>query len=117
MSNLAYQQEKQQRHTLSPEKKVIVKKRASITLGEKVLLVLFVIAVLSVSLFIVSKAYAAYQTNIEVQKLEEKISSENKRIGDLEKNVADLSTPERIMDIAEKNGLKLKNKKVKNIQE
>lgn len=85
MSNLAYQQEKQQRHTLSPEKKVIVKRRASITLGEKVLLVLFVIAVLSVSLFIVSKAYAAYQTNIEVQKLEEKISSENKRIGDLEK--------------------------------
>ncbi|WNV81283.1 cell division protein FtsL [Bacillus atrophaeus] len=117
MSNLAYQQEKQQRHTLSPEKKVIVKRRASITLGEKVLLVLFVIAVLSVSLFIVSKAYAAYQTNIEVQKLEEKISSENKRIGDLEKSVADLSTPERIMDIAEKNGLKLKNKKVKNIQE
>lgn len=39
MSNLAYQPEKQQRHAISPEKKVIVKKRASITLGEKVLLV------------------------------------------------------------------------------
>lgn len=69
MSNLAYQPEKQQRHAISPEKKVIVKKRASITLGEKVLLVLFAAAVLSVSLLIVSKAYAAYQTNIEVQKL------------------------------------------------
>lgn len=41
MSNLAYQPEKQRRHAISPEKKVIVKKRASITLGEKVLLVLF----------------------------------------------------------------------------
>lgn len=49
------------------------------------LLVLFAAAVLSVSLLIVSKAYAAYQTNIEVQKLEEQISSENKQIGDLEK--------------------------------
>ena len=102
MSNLAYQPEKQQRHAISPEKKVIVKKRASITLGEKVLLVLFAAAVLSVSLLIVSKAYAAY---------------ENKQIGDLEKSVADLSKPQRIMDIAKKNGLNLKDKKVKNIQE
>ncbi|MEC4030610.1 cell division protein FtsL [Bacillus subtilis] len=117
MSNLAYQPEKQQRHAISPEKKVIVKKRASITLGEKVLLVLFAAAVLSISLLIVSKAYAAYQTNIEVQKLEEQISSENKQIGDLEKSVADLSKPQRIMDIAKKNGLNLKDKKVKNIQE
>lgn len=49
--------------------------------------------------------------------LEEQISSENKQIGDLEKSVADLSKPQRIMDIAKKNGLNLKDKKVKNIQE
>ncbi|MBD0406165.1 cell division protein FtsL [Bacillus siamensis] len=117
MSNLAYQQEKQQRPVISPEKKVIVKKRASITLGEKVLLVLFAIAVLSTSMFIVSKAYAAYQSNIEVQKLEEKVSEKNKQIGDLQKTAGDLSQPQRLMDIAKKHGLNLKDKKVKNIQE
>ncbi len=51
-------------------------------------------------MFIVSKAYAAYQSNIEVQQLEEKVSEKNKQIGDLEKTVADLSQPRRLMDIA-----------------
>ncbi|MCI4140326.1 cell division protein FtsL, partial [Bacillus vallismortis] len=47
----------------------------------------------------------------------EQISSENKQIGDLEKTFADLIKPQRIMVVAEKNGLNLKDKKVKNIQE
>lgn len=72
------------------------------------LLVLFAAAVLSVSLLIVSKAYAAYQTNIEVQKLEEQISSENKQIGDLEKSVADLSKAAAHYGYCEKERLEFK---------
>ncbi len=93
MSNLAYQQEKQQRPVISPEKKVIVKRGLPLHSGKRSSLVLFAIAVLSTSMFIVSKAYAAYQSNIEVQQLEEKVSEKNKQIGDLEKTVADLSQP------------------------
>ncbi len=40
MSNLAYKVEKQQRQTNSAEQSVIIRRRASITLGEKVLIVL-----------------------------------------------------------------------------
>lgn len=50
MSNLAYKVEKQQRQTNSAEQSVIIRRRASITLGEKVLIVLFALAVLSASL-------------------------------------------------------------------
>ncbi len=87
MSNLAYQQEKQQRPVISPEKKGDCQKRGlPLHSGKRSSLVLFAIAVLSTSMFIVSKAYAAYQSNIEVQQLEEKVSEKNKQIGDLEKD-------------------------------
>nr|MDH3163335.1 cell division protein FtsL [Bacillus licheniformis] len=117
MSNLAYKVEKQQRQTDSAEQFVIIRRRASITLGEKVLIVLFALAVLSASLFMISKAFAAYQTNIEIQKLEKKVETESKRVDDLEKEADMLKEPDRIMDIARKKGLKLGDKKVKDIQE
>lgn len=116
MSNLAYQTKRQRIPTKQPKQKVVIKKRATITMGEKVLIVLFVLALLSTSIFIISKAFATYKTNIEVQKLEEKISSKDNEIDDLKKEATDLSRPERVMDIAKKHGLNL-NKKVKNIRE
>ncbi|MBU8786312.1 MULTISPECIES: cell division protein FtsL [Bacillus] len=118
MSNLAYQAEKQQRQTQqSPEKSVVIRRRASITLGEKVLIVLFALAVLGGSLFMISRAFAAYQTNIEIQKLEKKVETEGNRVDDLKKTADELKEPERIMKIARKKGLHLTDKKVKNIQE
>ncbi|MEC1260759.1 cell division protein FtsL [Bacillus swezeyi] len=117
MSNLAYKVEKQQRQTKSAEQSVIIRRRASITLGEKVLIVLFALAVLSASLFMISKAFAAYQTNIEIQKLETKVETAKNRVGDLEKTADELKEPDRIMEIARKKGLNLTDKKVKNIQE
>lgn len=117
MSNLAYNVEKQQERSQQTEQKVVIKRRASITLGEKILIILFVLAVLSVSIIIINRAFAAYETNLEVQKLEEQISDESKAIEDLETEKMELMKPERIMDIAEKNGLHLKDKKVKNVQD
>jgi cell division protein FtsL len=117
MSNLAYNVEKQHEHSRQTEQKVVIKRRASITLGEKILIMLFVVAVLSVSIFIINKAFATYQTNMEVQKLEEQISNESKSIDDLETQKSELMQPERIMNIAEKHGLKLKDKNVKNVQD
>lgn len=117
MSNLAYNVEKLEERSQQTESKVVIRRRASITLGEKILIVFFVLAVLSVSVFIINKAFAAYETNLEVQKLEKQISEENKMIGDLETKKMELMEPERIMDIAEKNGLKLKDKNVKNVQD
>ncbi len=50
----------------------------------------------------ISKAFAAYQTNIEIQKLEKKVETESSRVGDLEKEADMLKEPDRIMDIARK---------------
>ncbi|MGG3574411.1 cell division protein FtsL [Bacillus gobiensis] len=117
MSNLAYNVEKQQERSQQSEQTVVIKRRASITLGEKVLIVLFVLAVLSVSIFIINKAFAAYETNLEVQKLEELVSTESIEIEDLETERKDLMMPERIMQIAKKHGLNLQDKKVKNVRD
>lgn len=59
----------------------------------------------------ISKAFAAYQTNIEIQKLEKKVETESSRVDDLEKEADMLKEPDRIMDIARKKGLKLGDKK------
>ncbi|MFN2746117.1 MULTISPECIES: cell division protein FtsL [Bacillus] len=117
MSNLAYKVDKQQRQTQSAEQTVIIRRRASITLGEKVLIVLFALAVLSASIFMISKAFAAYQTNIEIQKLEKKVEAEKNKVDDLEKTADELKEPDRIMKIARERGLNLGDKKVKSIQE
>lgn len=116
MSNLAYQPEKQQRHFRPVWEKVIVKKRASITLGEKVLLVLFAAAVLSLIAFDRIEAYAAYQTNIEVQKLEEPFHPKAINWWPRKKRCWFKQSRSALWTHCEKNSLNLKDK-VKNIQE
>lgn len=47
MSNLAYQREVKQHQTEQQGQSVFIKRRGSITLGEKILLVMFVMALMS----------------------------------------------------------------------
>ncbi|MDA1475650.1 cell division protein FtsL [Bacillus changyiensis] len=117
MSNLAYKVERQQRQTAKAEPSVIIRRRASITLGEKVLIVLLAVALFSASLFLISQIYVSYQKNIEIQQLNNKYEAEKNRVGDLEKRANELKAPDRIIRTAKEKGLKFGDKKVKNVQE
>ncbi|BBP89097.1 hypothetical protein BsIDN1_27150 [Bacillus safensis] len=50
MSNLAYQREVKQYQTEQQGQSVVIKRRGSITLGEKILLVMFVMALMCSSI-------------------------------------------------------------------
>lgn len=114
MSNLAYQREVKQYQTEQQGQSVVIRRRGSITLGEKILLVMFVTALMCSSIFIISKAFAVYQANIEVQKLEQQVSLESKKITELQKEKDLLSQPERIIETAKKAGLTI-SKDVKKV--
>ncbi|MCA1029970.1 cell division protein FtsL [Bacillus timonensis] len=115
MSNLAYKvnrdyQEQQQQQV---KKKIYVQRRASITLGEKMLGLLFAAALLFCSIEIISNQVAIYSTNIEIQHLETDIQSQAKVNGDLQVQVQELSTYERIWGKALELGLFLNQNNVK----
>ena len=114
MSNLAYQREVKQHQTEQQGQSVVIKRRGSITLGEKILLVMFVMALMCSSILIISKAFAVYHANIEVQKLEQQVSLESKKITELQKEKDLLSEPERVIDTAKKAGLTI-SKDVKKV--
>lgn len=114
MSNLAYQREVKQYQTEQQGQSVVIKRRGSITLGEKILLVMFVMALMCASILIISKAFAVYHANIEVQKLEQQVSLESKKITELQKEKDLLSEPERVIDTAKKAGLSI-SKDVKKV--
>ncbi|MGE6631288.1 cell division protein FtsL [Bacillus sp. NPDC077027] len=114
MSNLAYQREAKQNQTEQQGQSVVIRRRASITLGEKVLLVMFVMALMSSSILIISKAFAVYSVNIEVQKLEQQVSSESKKMTELQKEKDKLSEPERIIKTAKQADLNI-SKNVKKV--
>nr|MDF9459141.1 cell division protein FtsL [Bacillus pumilus] len=114
MSNLAYQREVKQHQTEQQGQSVVIKRRGSITLGEKILLVMFVMALMCDSILIISKAFAVYHANIEVQKLEQQVSLESKKITELQKEKDLLSEPERIIEAAKKAGLSI-SKDVKKV--
>ncbi|MFJ5963502.1 MULTISPECIES: cell division protein FtsL [unclassified Bacillus (in: firmicutes)] len=109
MSNLAYQREVKQYQTEQQGQSVVIRRRGSITLGEKILLVMFVMGLMCSSILIISKAFAVYQANIEVQKLQQQVSLESKKITELQKEKDVLSEPERIISAAKKAGLNISN--------
>jgi len=119
MSNLAYKvrPNHQYQPQETPKPKVTVTKRKNVTLGEKVLATLFVCAMLIGSIHIVSNQVAIYSTNLEIQELEASIQDQTKINSDLQVQVQELSTYERIWAKAQEMGLFLNENNVKVVQD
>jgi cell division protein FtsL len=122
MSNLAMKleqqrQEKQQQQQMPVSEPIIIKRRASITNGEKLLMILVVGLFIIGAINIVAKSYTVYQANIEIQKTEAKIEEQTKLNSDLHVQVEELSTYDRIWEKAKELGLKLDQNNVKSVQE
>jgi cell division protein FtsL len=122
MSNLAMKleqqrQEKQQQQQMPVSEPIIIKRRASITNGEKLLMILVVGLFIIGAVNIVAKSYTVYQANIEIQKTEAKIEEQTKLNSDLHVQVEELSTYDRIWEKAKELGLKLDQNNVKSVQE
>ncbi|PLR77490.1 cell division protein FtsL [Bacillus sp. V3-13] len=117
MSNLArkLQQEQQQRHVEVPKKASV--KRPWLTPGEKFLGIVFAAVISMGAIHIVSSQAAIYEVNKDIQVLESSIQEQQKVNGDLENQVEELSTSERIRAEAEKLGLKLNENNVKVVQD
>lgn len=121
MSNLAMKleqqrQEQQQQQQMPVQEPIIIKRRSSITPGEKFLIVLFVSLFVIGAINIVAKSYTVYQANVEIQKTEAKIEEQTKLNSDLHVQVEELSTYDRIWEKAKELGLTLDQNNVKSVQ-
>lgn len=119
MSNLAVKIQEQQKRTSQqdPRKAVLTRRKARISMGEKCLAVVFAGAVLFCGVKIVSNNASLYDVNVEIQKLEASIQEQSKKNEDLQVQVKELSTYERIWAKAQQLGLKLNEKNVKSVQD
>ncbi|MBM7603431.1 cell division protein FtsL [Metabacillus crassostreae] len=120
MSNLArkIEQQRQEQHQHQPNTEpIIIKRRASITLGEKFLVILLIGLFVIGAVKIVSSSYTIYQTNVDIQKMEAKIYEQTKLNSDLHVQVEELSTYERIWEKAKSLGLTLDQNSVKTVQD
>jgi cell division protein FtsL len=117
MSNLAktLQQETQQQ-TVKSLKPSVKKLNAWLSPGERVLFFAFGILVCIGAAFIVSKQAAIYEANKEIQLVESSIQEQQKVNRDLEMQISELSTYERIWEKAKELGLTLNENNVKVVQ-
>ncbi|MGD6816277.1 cell division protein FtsL [Metabacillus sp. 84] len=122
MSNLAVkvnqrsqEQTKRRQHQHTETQAVPVKRRLPITLGERVLLVLFVLGLAAAGVQLISSSVASYQSSIEVQKLEAQVEAQTKKNSDLSVQVTELSNYDRLMSKAKEMGLKLDKDNVKGL--
>lgn len=92
---------------------VVVKSKAWLTRGEKILYSLFGIILILCSYYLVSFSSATDTLNRDIQALQEEIELKQIQNESLTYKINELSRPERIKAIAEKYGLKVQNTKVK----
>ena len=101
----------------SPKKvSVKVKKQGWITKGEKVILFFVAGVIIIAALFMVSLSSSTDAMNRELQQLESTVQQQKVSNEGLAFEVKELSRPERIITIAEENGLKIQNAEVKQAQ-
>lgn len=98
----------------SPKKvSVKVKNQGWITRGEKIIYSLGVGACIIAGFFMVSLSSATDEVNRDLQLLENNVEQQKITNDGLAFEVKELSRPERIIAIAEANGLKIQNTEVK----
>ncbi|MYL33042.1 cell division protein FtsL [Pontibacillus yanchengensis] len=93
--------------------KVHVHRKRWVSTGEKFLYSLVSAAALAASVFVVSHASTTDQLNRDLQQLENKIDKQQVENENLKYEIKELSNPERILEIAKQNGLKVRQSKVK----
>ncbi len=118
MSNLArkVQEERQRQTAQKPVKKSKKKRSYGITLGEKIIGVLFITGVSFGCFQIVSNQAAIYQINKDIQEIRASIEEQERTNEDLKAQVNELSTYERIWAKAKELDLKFKDDNVKVVQ-
>ena len=111
-------QQSSPQHKPNKEPKVVVKvkKNGWITKGEKLIYSLFGVSVLVCGIFIVSFSSTTDTINRELQQLEQTVSTQQVKNEGLLFEMKELSRPERIIQIAEENGLKIQNTEIKQAQ-
>lgn len=121
MSNLArkiQQEQKYQQQTQTvraPQK--IKQKKSWLSPGEKILGLAFTGIVCFGAVQMVSNQAAIYEVNKEIQQTEQAIQEQTKVNGDLEMQVSELSTYERIKAKAEEMGLEFSGNNVKAVED
>ncbi|WP_082234265.1 cell division protein FtsL [Halobacillus massiliensis] len=98
-----------------PKKQVKVKiqKKQWISTGEKALYSLATGVVIAASVFMVNFTSGTDTLNRDIQKMETKIEQQKASNENLAFEAKELSNPDRILQIAKENGLKIQNAEVK----
>jgi len=111
-------QQSNPQHQPNREQKVAVKvkKTGWITKGEKILYSLLGTGLIAGSIFMVSFASTTDTINRELQELEQTVSTQQVKNEGLLFEKKELSRPERIIQIAKENGLKVQNAEIKQAQ-
>jgi cell division protein FtsL len=118
MSNLArkFQQQQQVERTVE-ERGILKTKKYWLTPGERIIGLVFTGMVCFGAVQLVSNQAEIYQVNKEIQTLQSQVVEQQKVNSDLEVQVKELSTYERIWDKAKQMGLVLNENNVKVVQE
>ncbi|WP_018664084.1 cell division protein FtsL [Heyndrickxia acidiproducens] len=93
-----------------------LKRRAQITLGEKIIASIFALFVVFMAVKIISTEAAIYNVNKSIEDTKTTINSKNKAVDDLKMQVSDLSRYDRIYKKAKELGLKLDENNVKVVE-
>lgn len=102
-----------------PKKAVIKQQKVSkqfFTPGEKVMFLVFVLMVCFMSAKLISTQAAIYETNKQIQDTEKKIYEQQKVNRDLEAQISEESTYEKIWERAKAMGLDLSEKNIKVVE-
>lgn len=115
MSVEKIKREHQPLHQPKREKQVKVKvhKKRWISKGEKILYCTGTAITLAVSVFFIHFAVQTDELNRDIRSLENQISEQEAYNENLTYQVKELSNPDRILQIAKKNGLNIQNAQVK----
>lgn len=93
--------------------KVKVHNKKWVTAGEKLLYTLFSGVIIAFSVFMVSFSSTTDSLNRDLQQLEQNVQKQQTYNENLKYKKKELSNPDRIIQIAKENGLKIQNSKVK----
>lgn len=118
MSNLAreLQHQKHQRNQDVQKQKKTKVKKSWFTPGEKLLGIAFVGLLCFGAVHIISNQAKIYQINNDIQEVQSSVKEQQKVNSDLQVQVSELSTYERIWEKAKKMGLALNENNVKVVQ-
>jgi cell division protein FtsL len=118
MSNLARNFEEQQRVEQTVHHRSEIKIRKSwLTPGEKIIGVAFAGLICFGAVHLISNQAQIYEINHDIQAVETQVKEQQKVNSDLEVQVSELSTYERIYEKAKQMGLVLNENNVKVVQE